>query len=191
MCSSVVSTVAVPSNLLATYPRPRAPPGGSSPSSANSAATSTNRSMLGSETERLEAREELRPEEHMDLSERFEILESLGGGAYGRVYRARDCAREGEVVALKMMSVREDPDIGIPPFVMREMANLKRLSAPENRKDPHIVRWVDNTSHTPYYVERIQLVLKKRVCTSMSELKCSSLRTDTAWGDTSPNRKRL
>lgn len=131
MCSSIIAPV-VPSSLLeiASYPRPRVPPSSNS-SSAN---------MLGSERDQLEAREELRPEEHMDLSERFEILENLGGGAYGTVYKARDRGREGEVVALKKVFVREDPEIGIPPFVMREVANLKRLSAPENKKDPHIVR---------------------------------------------------
>ena len=95
--------------------------------------------MLG-ERDDLEAREEIRPEEHMELSERFEILENLGGGAYGTVYKARDRTLSGEVVALKKVYVREDPEIGIPPFVMREVANLKRLSAPEERKDPHIVR---------------------------------------------------
>ena len=76
----------------------------------------------------------------MELAGRFDILDNLGGGAYGTVYKARDRERGGEVVALKKVYVREDPDIGLPPFLMREVANLKRLSAPEERKDPHIVR---------------------------------------------------
>ena len=100
--------------------------------------------MLG---EQLEAREELRAAgedgedgEEVDMADRFEILANLGGGAYGTVYKARDRARGGEVVALKKVFVKEDRDIGIPPFVMREVANLRRLSAPEHRKEPHIVR---------------------------------------------------
>ena len=98
--------------------------------------------MLG---EQLEAREELRETDEdgggsVDLEDRFDILNNLGSGAYATVYRARDRARGGEVVALKKVYAREDRDIGIPQFIMREVANLKRLSSPENRKDPHIVR---------------------------------------------------
>lgn len=93
--------------------------------------------MLGKE---LEAREELQQDELLDASERFEILSDLGGGAYGMVYKARDKGRGGEVVAVKRVRVREDPDIGIPPFVMREVANLKRLSSHPDRRDLHIVR---------------------------------------------------
>lgn len=95
--------------------------------------------MLG---EQLEAKEEMKLDEHLELTERFEIIDNLGGGAYGTVYKARDRGRDGEIVALKKVYVREDPEIGIPPFVMREVANLKRLSSPEERKDPHIVRSV-------------------------------------------------
>lgn len=90
----------------------------------------------------LEAREELQLEAgSMDVSDRFDILDNLGGGAYGMVYRARDRERGGEIVALKKVTVREDPEIGIPPFVMREIANLNRLSAtPADRGEPNIVR---------------------------------------------------
>ncbi len=93
--------------------------------------------MLGSD---LEAREELQQDEALDASERFEKLGDLGGGAYGMVYKARDKGRGGEVVAVKRVLVREDPDIGIPPFLMREVANLKRLSSQPDRRDLHIVR---------------------------------------------------
>ncbi len=93
--------------------------------------------MLGKD---LEAQEELQQEDVLDVSERFEILSDLGGGAYGMVYKARDKGRGGEVVAVKRVRVREDPEIGIPPFLMREVANLKRLSAQSDRRDLHIVR---------------------------------------------------
>lgn len=130
MCSSVVA-----STVAASY---RSPPLSRSPALAAPAA-GTAATMLG---EQLEAREELREtEDSMDLEERFEILNNLGSGAYATVYRARDRARGGEVVALKKVYVREERDIGIPQFIMREVANLKRLSTPPgHRKDPHIVR---------------------------------------------------
>lgn len=72
--------------------------------------------------------------------ERFENLGDLGGGAYGTVYKARDRDKQGQIVAVKKMYVTEDPDIGIPPFVMRELSNLKRLSEPPDGKEPYIVR---------------------------------------------------
>ena len=92
----------------------------------------------------LEAQEKLQDESSctMDIRERFEILGELGHGAYGSVFRARDRERNGEVVAVKKVYVREDLETGIPHFVMREVANLKRLSAAtsDSEKDPHIVR---------------------------------------------------
>ena len=78
--------------------------------------------------------------EGISAQDRFLILGDLGGGAYGTVYKARDRANGGEVVALKKIAVQEDPDVpGYPPFIMREVANLNRLSsAPEK----HIVKYV-------------------------------------------------
>lgn len=101
--------------------------------------------MLGAETGRqlvdLEASEQLPHDEALfSDQERFEIVGDLGGGAYGTVYKARDRSKEDQIVALKKMYITEDPEIGIPPFVMREVANLKRLSEPPDGREPYIVR---------------------------------------------------
>lgn len=72
--------------------------------------------------------------DEVSVHDRFDILGDLGGGAYGTVYKAKDRENGGNIVALKKISVQEDPDVpGYPPFVMREIANLNRLSSsPEN-----------------------------------------------------------
>ncbi len=92
----------------------------------------------------LEANEQLQrvsDDESFSDHERFDIVGDLGGGAYGTVYKARDKSKQGQIVALKKMYITEDPEIGIPPFVMREVANLKRLSEPPDGREPYIVRY--------------------------------------------------
>lgn len=103
--------------------------------------------MLGTDTRlpSLEAREQLPRVSEEDccyaILDRYEILGDLGGGAYGTVYKAKDKTKQGHnIVALKKMNITEDPEIGIPPFVMREVANLKRLSEPPDGREPYIVR---------------------------------------------------
>ena len=107
--------------------------------------------MLGAEASPVRRTVELEASEQLPLAsddeafsdqERFEIVSALGGGAYGTVYKARDKSKQGQVVALKKMYITEDPQIGIPPFVMREVANLKRLSEPPDGREPYIVRYV-------------------------------------------------
>ena len=71
---------------------------------------------------------------------RFNILEELGGGAYGTVFKAIDKERDGEVVALKKLVVLEEAHIGIPPHIMREVANLQYLSSRKGDYEPPIVR---------------------------------------------------
>lgn len=96
--------------------------------------------MLGADLETNEQLPKASDEETSTANERFEIVGDLGGGAYGTVYKAKDKSTQGQIVALKKMYIMEDPEIGIPPFLMREVANLKRLSEPPDGREPYIVR---------------------------------------------------
>jgi serine/threonine protein kinase len=57
-------------------------------------------------------------------------------GAYGTVYKARDLANNGHIVALKKVRVPLTDD-GVPMSTLREIALLKQLDQYEH---PHIVR---------------------------------------------------
>lgn len=116
----------------------------------------SKRGVTGSE---LESHEELNIEEGLDIQRRFEVISDLGNGAYGTVYKARDKGRGGEVIALKKVYVREEPGIGIPAFVMREIANLNRLSSPPNKEDPNIVRLLDVHSVEGRYPQEVVFYL--------------------------------
>ena len=79
-------------------------------------------------------------EDGFSIHDRFDILGDLGGGAYGTVYKARYKSIPSQIVALKKIYIREFPEIGIPPQVMREVTNLKRLSEPPQDRELNIVR---------------------------------------------------
>ena len=74
-------------------------------------------------------------EEYRDPSEaeQYHIIEQIGSGATGIVYKAKDVKDKGKLVAIKQL--RYDDSEGMPHFVMREISDLKRLSGL-----PHIVR---------------------------------------------------
>lgn len=58
--------------------------------------------------------------------EKYEKLEKVGEGTYGKVYKAQDKAT-GQLVALKKTRLEMDEE-GIPPTALREISLLQMLS---------------------------------------------------------------
>lgn len=87
-------------------------------------------------------------------AQNYEELSVIGTGAYGTVYKARDLANQGQVVALKKVRVPLTED-GVPMNTLREIALLKQL---ENFEHPNIVRLLD-ICHGRRLEQEQQLVL--------------------------------
>lgn len=58
--------------------------------------------------------------------EKYEKLEKVGEGTYGKVYKAQD-KKTGKLVALKKTRLEMDEE-GIPPTALREISLLQLLS---------------------------------------------------------------
>ncbi|KAG5982905.1 Cell division control protein 2 [Claviceps digitariae] len=90
--------------------------------------------------------------------ENYQKLEKVGEGTYGVVYKARDLANGGRIVALKKIRL-EAEDEGVPSTAIREISLLKEM------KDDNIVRLfniVHSDGHKLYLVfEFLDLDLKK------------------------------
>ncbi|KAI8674873.1 Cyclin-dependent kinase 1 [Fusarium keratoplasticum] len=90
--------------------------------------------------------------------ENYQKLEKIGEGTYGVVYKARDLANNGRIVALKKIRL-EAEDEGVPSTAIREISLLKEM------RDPNIVRLfniVHADGHKLYLVfEFLDLDLKK------------------------------
>lgn len=65
-------------------------------------------------------------EEHGQIFGKFQIVEKLGEGTYGKVYKARS-TRTSQVCAMKKMKL-DTEDEGVPSTAIREIALLKELS---------------------------------------------------------------
>ena len=59
--------------------------------------------------------------------DKYENIEKVGEGSYGKVYKARD-KTTGQVVALKLENRPNDVNEGISPSSLREISILKSLS---------------------------------------------------------------
>jgi len=76
----------------------------------------------------------------MRTPEHYEMIDQIGKGAYGTVYKAKD-RLTGNIVALKTMRFLLTED-GVPMAILREISLLKQL---ERFDHPNIVRLLDIT----------------------------------------------
>ncbi|TRY59605.1 hypothetical protein DNTS_003888 [Danionella cerebrum] len=67
----------------------------------------------------------------------YEILAEIGQGAYGTVYKGREKRGQQRLIALKRMHSTEQPESGIPQFMIREVALLRKI---EHFNHPNIVK---------------------------------------------------
>lgn len=111
--------------------------------------------------EDLQTNEQLPPldstEKEWEVNDRFNIISDIGGGAYGIVYKAKDRDRDGKIVALKKIFVKEDAETGVPHHIMREVANLRLLESSNDQFEHPIVRYVPRRGR----------------CITMFDLSCS------------------
>uniref|UniRef100_A0A673JSS9 Cyclin-dependent kinase 6-like n=1 Tax=Sinocyclocheilus rhinocerous TaxID=307959 RepID=A0A673JSS9_9TELE len=69
--------------------------------------------------------------------ENYEIWAEIGQGAYGKVYKARERRGQQRFIAVKRLNIPEEPESGIPQFVIREVALLRKI---EHFNHPNIVK---------------------------------------------------
>ncbi len=77
----------------------------------------------------------------------YDILAEIGQGAYGKVYKARERRGQQRFIAVKRLNLPEEPDAGIPQFVIREVSLLRKI---EHFNHPNIVKCVWKRSKRPH-----------------------------------------
>lgn len=80
---------------------------------------------------------------------RFEVLEQIGVGLTGEVYKARD--RDGTMVALKVLARARRNDPTVFGYFTNEQVLLREIA--RHRRHPHIVEYIaSNLNQPPYYL---------------------------------------
>ncbi|KAG7334759.1 hypothetical protein KOW79_001355 [Hemibagrus wyckioides] len=75
-----------------------------------------------------------------DFTSNYEILAEIGKGAYGKVYKAREVGHKQRLLAVKKLNISADPDAGIPQFMIREVALLRKIGYFNH---PNVVKLLD------------------------------------------------
>ncbi|TSK28030.1 Cyclin-dependent kinase 6 [Bagarius yarrelli] len=70
----------------------------------------------------------------------YEILAEIGQGAYGKVYKARELSEKQRLIAVKRLNISAEPEAGIPQFMIREVALLRKIGFFNH---PNIVKLLD------------------------------------------------
>jgi len=68
---------------------------------------------------------------------RYEMIEKIGEGTYGEVYRGRDI-QTGQIIAMKKIRLLDAEEEGVPSTTLREISLLKELS-----HFPQVVKLMD------------------------------------------------
>ncbi|MCL2325729.1 MAG: serine/threonine protein kinase [Proteobacteria bacterium] len=89
---------------------------------------------------------------HPQLRENYDIHRTIGRGAQGTVYEARDL-RTGEIVAIKALSFREMSDWKASELFMREIALLKSMQI---EGTPRYIDAIDATASPQSYYFLVQ-----------------------------------
>ena len=132
MAASASSTQAHPTQPNPTGPFPPAPPLLPSshrfrfPLSPISKSSSLARVCLCGAAQPPSSRHPREKAMELNIVDKYEKLEKVGEGTYGKVYKAQDKAT-GQLVALKKTRLEMDEE-GIPPTALREISLLNLLS---------------------------------------------------------------
>ncbi|XP_061567718.1 cyclin-dependent kinase 6 [Cololabis saira] len=71
---------------------------------------------------------------------KYELLAEVGAGSFGKVYKARELGDSQRLLAVKKFNLRCDADNGIPAFMIREVALLRKMGFFNH---PNIVKLLD------------------------------------------------
>ncbi|KAJ0620720.1 putative cyclin-dependent kinase CMGC-CDK-Pl family [Helianthus annuus] len=116
------------------------------------------------------------------MEDKYEKLEKVGEGTYGKVYKAKD-KNTGELVALKKTRLEMDEE-GIPPTALREISLLQMLSTSIYIVRLLCVQHIQHKGKPILYLvfEYLDTDLKKFIDSHRKDLKPQNLLVDKEKG---------